>query len=154
LRLLGLLAMLTLPTCMAIYAWLLPDVMRQVAPVYGILFGFALLMRTFVGNVRSLGVLRLITLTSYAVFSMGAAVVIALLGDHNALLYSSHNHIILSALLLPFSVWECAVIAVIVIGSMAWAGWMSLPADQVPVYALHHHSVRVVRLPFSMSAAP
>lgn len=128
-------AMATLPACIAVYAWLLPGVLRQVVPVYTVLFVFALLMRTLVGSVKSLTALRLITLASYACFSMGAAVVIALIGDHNALLYSSHNHIILSALLLPFTVWECGVIAAIVVGSLAWAGWWSLPPEQAAVYA-------------------
>jgi diguanylate cyclase (GGDEF)-like protein len=135
LRLLAMIAMATLPACIGIYAWLLPGVLRQVVPVYSILFAYAFLMRAAVGKTRTLTVLRLTTLTTYVVFSMGAAVVIALIGDHNALLYSSHNHIILSALLLPFTVWECGVISAIVIGSLAWAGWWSLPQEQTAVYA-------------------
>lgn len=140
LKLLGTLTMATLPACVAVYAWLLPEVLRQVVPVYTVLFVYALLMRTLVGCVRSLVAYRLITLVSYACFSMGAAVVIALVGDHNigdnnALLYSSHNHIILSALLLPFTVWECGVVAAIVVGSLAWAGWWSLPKELAAVYA-------------------
>src|SRR5207253_2491207 len=110
-------------------------VLNQVIPVYTVLFIYALLMRTVVGSIRSLTALRLITLVSYVCFSMGAAVVIALIGDHSPLLYSSHSHIILSALLLPFTVWECGVIAAIVVGSLAWAGWWSLPPEQASVYA-------------------
>ena len=142
LRLLGVMAMLTLPMCALVYALLVP---RQKEDqewatygylwVYGTLFIYALLMRGAVGRLNSLTALRLTTLASYAIFSAGASVVIALLGDHNPVLYSAHLHIILSALLLPFTVWECAVIGAIALGAFAWAGWWSLPGEQSAVYA-------------------
>ncbi|HEX8552135.1 MAG TPA: GGDEF domain-containing protein [Abditibacteriaceae bacterium] len=134
LRLLAIVAMLTLPSCAAAYALLIPGTLRRIMPVYALLFLLAIGLHFVVGRLNSLRALRVATLCSYAVFSAGASVVIALLGDHNPLLYGSHTHIMLSALLLPFTVWEGSVIAVIVVGSLAWAGWWSLPQDQTPVY--------------------
>jgi diguanylate cyclase (GGDEF)-like protein len=137
LRLLGVMALLLLPASAVFYISLVPKLAPQLVVAYGTLLLYTLIMRPLVSRVTSLTSMRLLTLASYAVFAMGASVITAFLSERTSLIYGGHNHLVLSVLLLPFSVWECLVIGVIVVGSLASAGWWSLPTQHLHLYASH-----------------
>jgi diguanylate cyclase (GGDEF)-like protein len=101
------------------------------------LFATSMATRLALPRLHQLRQIRMLSLISYALFCAGAGLVVALMGRDQIFIMGGHNHIVLSVLLLPYSVWECAVIGLIAIGSLAWSGWFTLMPHQSHVYFSH-----------------
>jgi diguanylate cyclase (GGDEF)-like protein len=136
LRLVTTITMLALPFFAIFHSWLSPAT-AQMLMIHVALFATSLATRMALPHLPRLRQVRLLSLISYALFCTGAGLVVSLMGRDQIFIMGGHNHIVLSVLLLPYSVWECAVIGVIAIGSLAWSGWFTLMPQQSHVYFSH-----------------
>jgi diguanylate cyclase (GGDEF)-like protein len=136
LRLVTTITMLALPFFAIFHSWLAPETVQMMV-IHIALFATSMATRLALPRLHQLRQIRMLSLISYALFCAGAGLVVALMGRDQIFIMGGHNHIVLSVLLLPYSVWECAVIGLIAIGSLAWSGWFTLMPHQSHVYFSH-----------------
>lgn len=148
LHLLATLALLMLPWSTFLYLYLVPvdqsdataqmRVWRPIIIAQIIVFLVTLVVHTLARRVNNLFWARLLSLLFYTAFAVGTAVIAAftstaslsnqsmILGEANIVVYGGYNQILLSVLLLPYSVWENLVIGVLVLASVIWSLWWAL----------------------------
>jgi diguanylate cyclase (GGDEF)-like protein len=136
LRLVTTIAMMALPFFAIFHSWLSPKT-AQMLVIHAALFTTCLATRLALPRFSQLRQIRLLSLICYALFCAGAGLVVSLMGRDQIFIMGGHNHLVLSVLLLPYSVWECAFIGLIAIGSLAWSGWFTLMPQQSHVYFSH-----------------
>ena len=149
LRLLANLVATLLPLYALLHAFLSPTTRQSVAIGHLLLLLLCLLVRIIAPRLPTLHATRSVALASYALFSLGTAVIAAQLTHAQAqtpfpnqfVAYSSFSHIILSSLILPLAVWESALIAGIAISAMAWSSfaldWAEIVNGAQPLSASH-----------------
>lgn len=127
LRFAAALAMFLAPLFAFVDAKLLPATQREVFFTYYFLFTVALVARMISWRLATLWHARFLSLLVYTLFAVGSGVIVALMDQNQFrnqfLVYYSHNYLMMSALLLPFSVWETLVVGIIVMTSLAWSAW-------------------------------
>lgn len=146
LRLVTAMGLVLLPVFTAFYFYLSPR-----TSVHVVWANALMMLALFACNLLSLLITRLapiraLALTGYLVFCTGAAWVVSIVthslnldGDasHSVqfVVLGSFIHILLSILLLPFSLLEAALAALIVLGAMSWGLAVSLPYESGTAYA-------------------
>jgi diguanylate cyclase (GGDEF)-like protein len=115
-------------------------------PVQAIQCGVLIVLYFLFRQVRAVQWARLLTLAGYAFFCMGAAAVMAIasynqFGDDDGALravqftiLASYGLIMLSILLLPYSLWESLTVALLIAASLLWSLWWSVPTLTEPLY--------------------
>jgi diguanylate cyclase (GGDEF)-like protein len=132
LRLVTALTMMLLPLFAVLHVYLAEDKTQFIPAVYIVLFIVCATMSVLASRAATLAWARVLSLVFYTLISVGAALIVPLVaghGEHRAFLFSGHNHILMSVLLLPYSVYECLAVGAIVIGSLAAFGWW-IPVSQ------------------------
>ena len=127
LRFAAAIAMFMAPLFAYVDTKLLPATQREVVLTYFLLFGVALVTRMVSWRLTTLWHARFLSLLAYTLYAVGYGVIVALM-DQNPFqnqfsIYYSHNYLMMSALLLPFSVWETLVVGTIVMTSLGWSAW-------------------------------
>lgn len=105
-----------------------------------LLLVLCLTLRMLARRVDNLLWARMLALIGYTLFSMGAAVQVTQVADmegNQFLIYGAYHQMLLSVLLLPLTVWESLVIGSIIIGSLAWASWMTSAPEHLSFYTWH-----------------
>lgn len=132
LRLATALAMMLLPIFAVLQVYSAGGDARFIAVIYMVLFIVCAAMSVLASRAATLSWVRVLSLVFYSLISTGAALIVPIMegrGEHQAFVFSAHNHILISVLLLPYSVYECLAVGVIVIGSLAASAWW-IPAYQ------------------------
>lgn len=137
LKLVSTLAMVALPAFALFYWILLPEMGAQLNLVYAILWTYCALMRSTAHRMKTLEAGRIFTIISYAVFSVAASDILNLASKQGSLLFGTHNHIMLSVLLLPLAMWECALIGLIVNAALGFVVLTHYNSPQAYLYASH-----------------
>jgi diguanylate cyclase (GGDEF)-like protein len=150
-NLVAMLGIVLLPVFTIFYGYLAPGVAheavsRQVLLTHGLMMFACIAMRLLSPRLHTLLWARLLSLIGYTVFCTGAAVVIALLSQNQfadeslpvrsiqLTAMAAHIQIMLSILLMPYTVWESSVVALLVTGSLAWSLWLPAPVDFKSIY--------------------
>lgn len=136
-RLVAALGMAVQPLFVLLYLALTPRANSTVVLVYVALFVLCAQTRSMARRMTALSSMRRLSLAAYALFSAGAGVIVAQAGAGHVFIMGGHNHIMLTVLLLPYSVWECAAVGAIALASLAWAGWHALMPGQSALYFSH-----------------
>lgn len=135
------LALLLLPVFALIYTHLLPATKGEVLLTHFLTFGVSLSLRALSRRVATVWQARFLTLLGFALYAVGAGVLVALMDqnqfENQFLVYYSHNYIMLSVLLLPYTVWETLVVGGILMASLAWSAWWSSQPGIGYFYASH-----------------
>lgn len=134
-------ALYLLPLFAFIYGRLLPATKTEVLLTTSLCFGVSLSLRMVSQHVMALWQARFLTLLSFGLYAVAAGAVVALI-DQNQFnnqyaIYYTHNYIMLSVLLLPFTLAETFIVGVILMASLAWSAWWSCPPDMSYFYASH-----------------
>jgi diguanylate cyclase (GGDEF)-like protein len=137
LRLVSTIMMWALPFFAVFHAWSAPHAARMLLLLHAGLFVVSISTRTALPCLRTLLAVRLLSLVNYTVFCIGAGLIVSLMGREQTFILGGHNHIVLSVLLLPYSVWECGIIGIIAVASLAWSGWFTLMPGQSHLYFSH-----------------
>ena len=149
LRLLASLVATILPLFALLHALMSPSTRQEVAIGHFALLSLCLMVRGIAPRLPTLSSVRIVALVSYALFSLGTALIAAQLTNVQAqapftnqfVAYSSFNHIVLSSLILPLAVWEGALIAAIALTAMAWSSftldWAEIISGAQPLSASH-----------------
>jgi diguanylate cyclase (GGDEF)-like protein len=137
LRLVTALAMMTLPIFAVLHVYLAQGLEQGdaqiILAIYMVLFIVCATMYILASRAATLAWARILSLLFYVLFSSGAALVVPLIAEKQGYLFSAHSHILISVLLLPYSVYECLAVGAIVIGSLAASGlWISTPQGGIP----------------------
>jgi len=137
LRLASTLGMVFLPVFALFFCYQMPRQMVPIGATYAALFVVCALVHRAARRLQTVAIARVVALSAYAVICAGSSAVISLAGPHNPLILGGHNHIILSLLLLPFALLECALVGLAVNLSFAWAGWWNLGLQPSAFYLSH-----------------
>ncbi len=140
-RVLATLALFLLPFFALAYIHLLPATQSEVLLTIFLCFGVSLSLRILSYRVVALWQARFLTLLSFALYAVAAGVIVALMDqnlfDNQFAIYYTHNYIMLSVLLLPFTLTETFIVGVILMASLAWSAWWAAPPGLVYFYASH-----------------
>ena len=135
------LAMLLLPLFALAYMRLLPATRSEVLITIFFTFGISLSMRLLSHRVVALWQARFVALLGYGLYAVTAGVVVALIDqnqfDNQYAIYYTHNYIMLSVLLLPFTLVETFIVGVILMASLAWSAWWAAPPGMGYFYSSH-----------------
>ncbi len=141
LRFAATLSMFLIPLLTFMDMRLLPATQEEVLLTYLLLFGVSLVTRMVAWRLATLWQARLLSLVAYALYAIGAGVIVALMDqnrfENQFLIYYSHNYIVLSTLLMPYSVGETLVVGAIVLASLAWSAWWAAPPGIPYFYGSH-----------------
>ena len=140
-RVLATLALFLLPLFAVAYMHLLPATQSEVLLTALLCFGVSLSLRMLSYRVVSLWQARFLTLLSFGLYAVAAGVIVALMDqnlfDNQFAIYYMHNYIMLSVLLLPFTLAETFIVGVILMVSLAWSAWWAAPPGLVYFYVSH-----------------
>jgi diguanylate cyclase (GGDEF)-like protein len=125
---------MTLPIFAVLHVYLAQGKAQFILAIYMVLFIVCATMYILASRAATLAWVRILSLLFYVLFSSGAALVVPLIAGQKGFLFSAHNHILISVLLLPYSVYECLAVGLIVIGSLAASGWWAPVSGQEPVH--------------------
>lgn len=135
------LTLFLLPFFASIYVKLLPATQSEVLMTTFCCFGVSLAMRMLSHRVAALWQARFWTLLSFGLYAVAAGVVVALMDqnqfDNQYAIYYTHNYLMLSVLLLPFTLVETFIVGVILLASLAWSGWWAAPPGMGYFYLSH-----------------
>ncbi len=157
-RLVALMGVLLVPVYAGFYWYLSPDAERALFPVQGMQFAVLIAIYFLFHQVRVMRWARLLTLTGYVFFCMGAAAVMALasynqFSDESGALravqfaiLASYGQIMLSILLLPYSLWESLLVAVLVVSSLLWSVMWSAATWTEPIYLAQFFTLGITML--------
>ena len=133
------LALYLVPLFTFVYGRLLPATKSEVLFTAFLCFGVSLVLRMLSHRVLALWQARFLTLLSFALYAVAAGVLVALMDqnqfDNQYAIYYAHNYIMLSVLLLPFTLVETFIVGVILMASLAWSAWWASPPDMSYFYA-------------------
>jgi diguanylate cyclase (GGDEF)-like protein len=135
LRLIGASAVLLLPVTTTFCISFMPDFMPFILGEFAVLFLYAAVLRVFVGKLTTLTQMRLTSFMTYIIFSTATATMIAIAGANMTAAYGILSLILLSALLLPFVLFECLAVIIITTGALAWVGWWNPTPDGGQAYS-------------------
>lgn len=132
------LALLMLPLSALIRAYIAHEIWLQVVLSHAFMFLACIMVQFLSRHLTTILSARMLSLLAYVMFSIGAVVAAGVTleaaiadggvlrgGDH-LIIYAGYNLMVLSVLLLPYSVWESLVVSVILIGPLAWLFWWVL----------------------------
>jgi diguanylate cyclase (GGDEF)-like protein len=137
LRLITTITLMALPVFAFFHSMLAGKTARLVLLPYAAMLVLTLITRLSLQRLHTLKQLRLQSLGAYALFCAGAGLVVTFMPKEQAFIMGGHNHIVLSVLLLPFGVWECLLIGVMAIVSLACSGWFALMPQNSALYFSH-----------------
>ncbi len=156
LRFAAALAMFMIPFLAYVNARLLPATQQEVILTYFVLFGVALVTRMFFWRLSTLWHARFLSLLGYTLYAVGCGVIVALMDqnhfENQFLIYYSHNYLMMSALLLPFSVWETLVVGLIVMVSLGWSAWWA-PQRGIQYFYESHLFILTMTMGFVLCVA-
>lgn len=143
LRVLAVLGILLLPFFHLFYAYLSPTTAQQALVPHGLMLATCALYLFFAPRIPNLMWARLLTVAGYILICTGASLMMANLSQssledaatRNAqfVVLAAHAQILLSVVMLPLVLWEGAVMAGIVAGSLVWSAWWTLSPDASPM---------------------
>jgi len=129
--LVAILGVMLLPLFTIFYGYVSPATERPLLKVQGAMAVVFVAIALICPLVRSLSAARILSLTGYALYCAGAAVVITVVSQNGALSdannrslqfteLASYVHLLLSILLMPYSLTESLVVVLLISGSVSW----------------------------------
>ncbi|MDQ2799721.1 MAG: diguanylate cyclase, partial [Armatimonadota bacterium] len=118
-RVVALAAMLSLPAFWLLYSAFAPWARVQIGLLHGLMFVSCALVYQATRRARTLGSARIWAAGAYAVFALTAAAVMVVAHDGRVDAFSGHVQIIMSLLLIPFSLGEAFLCALLIVLSYA-----------------------------------
>lgn len=139
LRFNALLGLLLIPLFQIFYFYLSPSIAQQTLLPHGLMLAVCVLYLLLPNRIQYLVWARLLTVVGYTLLCLGASFVmvmlsqnqfgtVALTGVQLAML-AAHSQILLSVVLLPLTLWESLVMALIVTLSLGWSSWWAMPIE-------------------------
>lgn len=130
-RLVAVLGMVLMPLFAAFYFFLAPMTASQTTSAHVLMMAALVVIWILTGLLQSLRWTRTLSLAGYAIYCMGSAAIIAIVTQGAAMddtgtraiqfvVLASYVHILLSILLLPYSLWESWVAVVVISCSFGW----------------------------------
>jgi diguanylate cyclase (GGDEF)-like protein len=147
-RLVSTLGLVLVPIFSAFYFYLSPHVSNQIIWVNALMMVALLACNLLATTIKTLAPMRALALTGYLAFCSGAAWVVSIVthsinlnnlsgsDSHNVqfVVLGSFIHILLSILLLPFTLLEATLAALIALSCMAWGLAISVPFESNTSY--------------------
>jgi diguanylate cyclase (GGDEF)-like protein len=134
-------AILLIPLFAFVFMRLMPATQQEVVITHFLMMIVSISLRVLARRVSALWQARFLSLLSYALYAVGAAVLVALMDqnqfNNQFLVYYTHNYIMLSVLFLPYTVWETLVVGAILMASLAWSAWWAVQPGIEYFYVSH-----------------
>ena len=134
LRLVAGMAMIMLLFHTLLYIYLTPGNTSAHTVIYVSLLTICITARHLAQKLNSVGALIQLSLWCYALFSLGGALIVGVIGRDQMFLLGGHNHILLTTMLLPFAAAHCFFVGSMVIASLMVSGFVTFMPHHSELY--------------------
>ena len=116
------------------YIYLSPNNAPTHSAMYAALIVVCVSTRRIAQTTSCVDAVRKLCFWCYALFSLGGAFIVGVVGSGQTFILGGHNHIMLTTLLLPFAAADCFFIGSMVISSLAVSGFLTFIPHQRELY--------------------
>ena len=122
-------AMLSLPFFWLLFSYFAPAARAQIGLAHGLMFACCALLNLAARRLNNLRRLRIVAACAYIVYGMTASAVMVAAHNPNVIIFSGHEHILISMLFVPLALPEAIVCTLMIVGTYAVALTMALPLE-------------------------